>query len=104
MKVWVNGQILSEPTAPAVAVNDHGLTVGDGVFEAIKVVDGVPFALTRHLKRLARSASGLGLPPVDDAAVRRGVDAVLEEPMPLGRVRITYTAGRAPLGSPRVGG
>ena len=104
MRAWVNGQMLSDPGAPAVAIDDHGLTVGDGVFEAIKVVDGVPFALTRHLRRLARSAEGLGLPPVDDAAVRRGVAAVLEEPMPLGRVRITYTAGRAPLGSPRVGG
>ena len=27
---------------PAIAVSDHGLTVGDGVFEAIKVVDGQP--------------------------------------------------------------
>jgi branched-chain amino acid aminotransferase len=104
MRAWVNGQLLPDPSAPAVAIDDHGLTVGDGVFEAIKVVDGVPFALTRHLRRLARSAHGLGLPPVDDAAVRRGVAAVLDEPMPLGRVRITYTAGRAPLGSPRVGG
>ena len=105
MRAWVNGELLPDPNAPAVAIDDHGLTVGDGVFEAIKVVDNVPFALTRHLRRLARSASGLGLPDVDDAAVRRGVEAVLDgEPMPLGRVRITYTAGRAPLGSPRVGG
>src|SRR3990170_796984 len=103
MRVWLNGEILSDPTGPAVAVSDHGLTVGDGVFEAIKVVDGLPFALTRHLDRLARSAAGLGLPDVDDAAVRRGVAAVLEgEPLSLGRIRITYTAGRAPLGSGRV--
>ena len=105
MRAWVNGDLMPDPTAPAVAVDDHGLTVGDGVFEAIKVVDNVPFALTRHLQRLARSASGLGLPDVDDAAVRRGVAAVLDgDPMPLGKIRITYTAGRAPLGSPRVGG
>lgn len=100
----MNGELLADPSAPAVSIDDHGLTVGDGVFEAIKVVDGVPFALTRHLRRMARSAEGLGLPPVDEAAVRRGIEAVLEEPMGLGRVRITYTAGRAPLGSPRVGG
>ena len=105
MRAWINGQLLSDPNAPAVSVDDHGLTVGDGVFEAIKVVDGRPFALTRHLDRLGRSAAGLGLPTVDVAAVREGVEAVLEgEPMPLGRIRITYTAGRAPLGSPRVGG
>ena len=105
MRAWVNGEILPDPTAPAVAVDDHGFTVGDGVFEAIKVMEGRPFALTRHLQRLARSAAGLGLPDVDDAAVRRGVAAVVDgEPLPLGRIRITYTAGRAPLGSGRVAG
>ena len=56
-------------------VNDHGFTVGDGVFEAIKVLDGQPFALTRHLDRLERSAVGLGLPQVDADAVRLGVAA-----------------------------
>jgi branched-chain amino acid aminotransferase len=102
MRAWVNGEILSDAAGPAVSVTDHGLTVGDGVFEAIKVVDGQPFALTRHLERLARSAAGLGLPAVDDGAVRRGVDAVLEgKPLPLGRIRITFTGGPAPLGSGR---
>ncbi len=91
-----------DPEAPAVLLTDHGLTVGDGVFEAIKVVDGQPFALTRHLERLARSAAGMGLPEVDDDACRAGVAAVLEgQELPLGRIRITYTGGPAPLGSGR---
>jgi branched-chain amino acid aminotransferase len=102
MRAWIDGRVLPDATAPAVLVSDHGLTVGDGVFEAIKVVDGLPFALTRHLERLARSARGLGLPDPDDAAVRRGVAAVLSgEPLALGRIRITYTGGPAPLGSGR---
>ena len=87
------------PPLPPSAVTDHGLTVGDGVFEAIKVVDGQPFALTRHLERLARSARGLGLPDVDDDAVRRGVAAVLaDQELPLGRIRITYTGRSVPAG------
>jgi branched-chain amino acid aminotransferase len=102
MRAWVNGQLLDDPTGPAVAVTDHGFTVGDGVFEAVKVVDGEPFALTRHLARLARSASGLGLPPVDLEEVRRAVAAVVRgQELPLGRIRITYTGGQAPLGSGR---
>jgi branched-chain amino acid aminotransferase len=102
MRAWVDGQILTDPRGPAVGVTDHGFTVGDGVFEAIKVVEGQPFALTRHLERLARSAAGLGLPAVDDAWVRAGVAAVLEgHDLPLGRIRITYTGGPAPLGSGR---
>ena len=98
----MNGQILDDPEAPAVTVQDHGLTVGDGVFEAVKVVDGRPFALTRHLRRLARSAAGLGLPDPDQHEVRRAVDVVLHgQDLPLGRVRITFTGGVAPLGSGR---
>ena len=104
MRAWINGDLLPDPSAPAVGVTDHGLTVGDGVFEAVKVVDGRPFALTLHLERLVRSARGLGLPEVDVAAVRRGVAAVLaEERLPLGRLRITFTGGPAPLGSGRGG-
>src|SRR3954471_420241 len=102
MRAWVNGRLLDDPAAPAVSVSDHGLTVGDGVFEAVKVIDGAPFALTRHLGRLTRSAAGLGLPPVDVAEVRRGVDAVLAgSDLSTARLRITYTGGNAPLGSGR---
>ena len=99
---WMDGRLLADPTGPAIAVADHGFTVGDGVFEALKVVDGAPFALQRHLDRLARSARGLGLPDVDLDAVRAGVGAVLDaEHLPLGRIRITVTGGPAPLGSGR---
>src|SRR5687768_6685519 len=102
MRAWVDGKLLDDPTGPAISVADHGFTVGDGVFEAIKVIDGQPFALTRHLKRMARSAAGLGLPAFDEEVVRRGVAATLEgQDLPLGRVRITYTGGPAPLGSGR---
>lgn len=102
MRAWVNGALLDNADTPAVSVLDHGFTVGDGVFEAVKVLDGQPFALTRHLARLAHSAAGLGLPPLDEQAVRQGVAAVLDgQLLPLGRIRITYTAGVAPLGSSR---
>ena len=102
MQTWVNGELLSDPEAPVIAVTDHGLTVGDGVFEALKVVGGQPFALTRHLERLARSAASLGLPEPDLARLAGAVEEVLAaESLPLGRIRITYTGGPAPLGSNR---
>ncbi len=102
MRAWVNGHVAVDPQAPAITVQDHGFTVGDGVFEAVKVIDGRPFALTRHLARLQHSAAGLGLPAPDDVEVRRGVAAVLDgQDLPLGRIRITYTGGVAPLGSGR---
>jgi branched-chain amino acid aminotransferase len=102
MHAWVDGSLLPDPTAAAVRVTDHGLTVGDGVFESVKVVDGRPFALGPHLDRLARSALGLGLDAPDRALVEEGVRAVLAaEHLPLGRLRITVTGGPAPLGSGR---
>jgi branched-chain amino acid aminotransferase len=102
MRTWVNGELLTDPRAPVVGANDHGLSVGDGVFEVIKAVDGRPLALGLHLERMARSAAGLGLPEVDADAVRRGVAAVLEgDVTPLARVRATWTGGPAPLGSDR---
>ncbi|PKH41345.1 branched-chain amino acid aminotransferase [Nocardioides alpinus] len=103
MRAWLNGEVLADPTQGVVAVTDHGFTVGDGVFEAVKTLAGEPFALTRHLARLERSAAGLGLPAPDLDDVRRGVAAVLEDD-PMGRLRITYTAGPAPMGSGRGGG
>jgi len=102
MHAWVGGRLLDDPSEPAVAVTDHGLTVGDGVFEAIKVVDGQPFALSLHLARLTRSVAGLGLPHLEEERVREGVKSVLAaEHLTLGRLRITYTGGPAPLGSGR---
>ncbi|MFF6956987.1 aminotransferase class IV [Streptomyces sp. NPDC008317] len=101
MKIWVDGGLRDTADA-TVSVLDHGLTVGDGVFETLKAVEGRPFAVTRHLERLARSARGLGLPEPDQDEVRRACDAVLAaNPMPLGRLRITYTGGPSPLGSDR---
>ena len=102
MRTWVDGHLLEDPEGPAIGATDHGLTVGDGVFEALKVVDGQPFASTRHLARLARSAAALGLPEPDAARVRAAMDEVLgADHLALGRVRITWTGGAAPLGSGR---
>ena len=104
MKVWVNGRVVDADQA-TVSVFDHGLTVGDGVFETAKVVGGVPFALRRHLDRLASSAAGLALPAPDEGLVRSAVAETLAANADhLGetlRLRITVTGGTSPLGSER---
>ena len=76
MRVWVNGAI-SDVEAASVHVLDHGFTVGDGVFETLKTVDGRPFALTRHLRRLVHSANGMLLAPPDLDRVRAGLPRFL---------------------------
>ena len=100
---WADGGIVAAGAA-AVSPVDHAVIVGDGVFETLKVVNGTPFALTRHLGRLKRSASGLGLPEPDDALVRTAVAETLTADPEAGRLRITWSSGPGPLGSDRGGG
>lgn len=104
MTVWINGSLVPDDEAQ-ISIFDHGLVVGDGVFETVKVANGVPFALSRHLARLARSASGLGLAEPDLDQIRAGALAAVEasEPVALARMRITVTGGISPLGSERGG-
>jgi len=100
MTLWVDGELV-DAGRPVLRADDHGVTVGDGVFETMKVIDGRPFALRRHLDRLVASASGLGL-LVDVGAIRAGVETVLAVEQPArARLRVTVTGGPAPFGSDR---
>jgi branched-chain amino acid aminotransferase len=103
VRVWVNGRLL-DPDEPALSALDHGVTVGDGVFETAKIVEGKGFALSRHARRLDRSMGGLGLPAADHGRIREGIEAVLGagEPISFGRLRYTVTGGAGPLGSDRL--
>ncbi len=106
--IWIgegNLGSLVPPDEALVSVLDHGFTVGDGVFETMKVVDGQVFALSRHLRRLDRSAQLLGLASPDHDVVREAVAEVLFAHAASitgpARLRITLTGGIAPLGSDR---
>lgn len=102
MRAWLNGKLLDSPESVVLTVLDHGFIVGDGVFETVQVLEGRPFALTRHLDRLTRSAVGLRLAAPDLASLREGVAAtVADQDIPFGRIRITVTSGMGPLGSLR---
>lgn len=99
--VWLNEALVAADQA-TVGFNDHGLTVGDGVFETLKVQGGAPFALTRHLNRLASSASVLGLEVPDDRLLRTACREVIEaNDLESGKVRLTLTGGPGPMGSAR---
>ena len=73
----IDGRIApaAELTIPAT---DEGLLRGDGVFEVIRVYDGVPFALADHLTRLERSGANLRLPEVFRAELESEIPELLE--------------------------
>ncbi len=98
--IWANGRLYDDSNEPTVSVRDHGLVVGDGVFEALKVTSDGVFAIQRHLNRMDRSAAAMGLPAPDHQLIREGIAAVLEgRTFTDGKIRITYTGGLGPLGS-----
>jgi branched-chain amino acid aminotransferase len=104
-RVWLDGEVLEAADALIPAL-DHGVTTGDGVFETMKLVRGRAFALTRHLRRLRRSAATMGLEiaMTDDgfrAAVAELIAALDPEVADSGKLRITVTGGPGPLGSTR---
>ena len=99
--LWLDGRLVPADEA-GVSPFDHGLLVGDGVFETLRVYDGVPFAWTRHHERLVRSSTGLGLTAPGSRELRAAVDDVLDaNGVTEGRVRLTITGGPSPLGSER---
>jgi branched-chain amino acid aminotransferase len=102
--VWLDGRLV-EPGEARVSAFDHGFTVGDGVFETLRVYAGTPFALRRHLDRLGRSAAGLGLALPDRSVLERAcAEVVAAGGGGSARLRLTVTGGPGPLGSARGGG
>ncbi|MEA2190196.1 MAG: branched-chain amino acid aminotransferase [Solirubrobacteraceae bacterium] len=71
----LDGEIMDAADAH-VSVLDDGLLRGDGVFEVIRIYEGRPFALERHLERMVRSAASLRL-PFDADVVRDEAHALL---------------------------
>lgn len=61
----VNGQLVTDQIA-AISAADRGWTLGDGVFETIRVAHGQPLLLARHLDRLTAGAAVLriAVPPL----------------------------------------
>ena len=105
--VWVNGRMV-EPDHPHLRADDHGVIVGDGVFETLLVVpDGAgvaAFAVRRHLERLRRSARALRFEcPYRDDELRAAIAQCLDAAPEAGIVRVTATSGGGPLGSGRSG-
>lgn len=108
MKAWIgdgcSGRLVDEPEA-VVSIMDHGFTVGDGVFETLKVTSEGAFAMNLHLARLVASAQAMDAAIPDTAHVREACEVLIasnrESFGALARLRITWTSGAAPLGSDR---
>lgn len=110
--VWIDGELLPKADAK-ISVFDHGLLYGDGVFEGIRIYNGVVFKCQSHLDRIFRNAenihmmrqggdlqgrNGAGFPYTPDE-IRRVMEACIEaNGITEGYIRLIFTRGYGDLG------
>jgi branched-chain amino acid aminotransferase len=88
----VDGELVALDEA-RIPVTDEGLLRGDGVFEVMRLYDGVPFGRERHMERMARSAQNLRL-ELDAVGIDRDIDVLLSEVEPIDALlRVLATRG-----------
>lgn len=99
MYIYLNGRIVTAKDA-VVSVFDHGFLYGDGIYETLRVYDGVVFKLDEHLRRLYRSASLIGLSiPADLDSLKTAVyETLMANSLGNAYVRITISRGRGSIG------
>jgi branched-chain amino acid aminotransferase len=97
MWALVNGTFVRDQDA-VVSVHDRGFRYGDGVFDTLRVYQGHPFLLDRHLARLLDGAAALGITPLPDiAALARLIRELTDRNgLPHALVRTTLTRGVSP--------
>ncbi|MER8186489.1 aminodeoxychorismate lyase [Kitasatospora sp. NPDC094015] len=90
---------------PLLRADDLGALRGDGVFEALIVVNGRPWHLDEHLARLERSAATLGLRAPDAGVWRRCLDTAIAQHGAAGEAyaRLVLTRGPEDGSGPETG-
>lgn len=91
---WIDGRIVPSDH-PAVSALDHGLLLGDGVFDALVVRDRRPLMIDRHLRRLRRGLDRLGIDgaPADVEILDAIAELLTVSGLTDARIRITVTPG-----------
>lgn len=92
--IWISG-VISDVAAARISPMDRGFTLGDGIFETVRVSAGAPLWLDDHFARLASGAAFLGIPvPLELDSLKAIVAALLERAaMKEAALRITLTRG-----------
>ncbi len=93
--VWVNGRRMDSGAAHISAL-DRGFLLADGLFETVRIHDGQPFLLDRHLRRLEESAAALGFPGAEAIAgmLPAAIGDAAKEGVRDAALRVTLTRGR----------
>jgi aminodeoxychorismate lyase len=92
--LWVNDGLVPVEKA-GLDPRDRGFTLGDGLFETIKVRDGRPLLLDLHLARVRAGAGRIGLSRIpDDETLSGAIHETLEaNGLSEAAVRLTVSRG-----------
>jgi D-alanine transaminase len=94
--VFLNGQFVPYAEA-SLPIEDRSYLFADGVYEVIRVYRGVPFLMAEHMKRLARSAAAIKLPPIDPEEIEKVcLELVLRNGIDEGTIYIQVSRGAYP--------
>jgi branched-chain amino acid aminotransferase len=98
MQIFINDNIFPE-NIPLIYANDRGLLLGDGLFETIKTMKGIPLHFEQHYKRLSNSASAFSIPLSYNASdllmICKNLIKINKLHDTLASIRITLTRGRS---------
>lgn len=96
IRAWVDGEAVHD-ASHAVSAFDRGLMLGDGIFETIRVLNGVAPMAAAHLARLAAGAERLGLvlPAGLGGLIADAAATALRMQVPDAVLRLTLTRGDA---------
>ncbi|HTY75089.1 MAG TPA: branched-chain-amino-acid transaminase [Candidatus Nanoarchaeia archaeon] len=99
LQIYIDGEFYPKSQAK-ISVYDHGFLYGDGVFEGIRVYNGVVFKLKEHVQRLYDSAHAmlLQIPLTQEQMVQAVVDTVRKNGLKDSYVRLIVTRGVGDLG------
>ena len=88
--VWCRGALIIFEEA---GLNPSGWPVGSGIFETIRTVNGLPWALSRHMRRALGSAKRCAISFPSETEIRMAVALTIEaNPHPIGRLRLLFTS------------
>ena len=88
MKIWFNDSVVD---SSGVDLAPDNWPDGFGVFETIKTVDSIPYALNRHMRRALDAGVRVGVEIPGEDRVRMAIDQLLAEVKhPIGRLRLLF--------------
>jgi branched-chain amino acid aminotransferase len=95
----VNGSFF-DPSEATISVLDSGFLLGDGLFESLRALDGIPHLLDRHLGRLFSAADELEFAnmPRPETLTEQVYRTLMRSGLADAYVRVTVTRGTGAVG------